>query len=246
MKRFMKWFAAAVLPVAIALSIAPSAQAQESDCATHVLDATAARGISTDQIERQIGMLQESYPGANVYVRAYEQMPGGSSEVFLSQALAECPSWRSESGDRLADNTMIVVYGHDVDQISVLYGYHFRSVISYRDHEYMINGISAGIGPTKSFVDPNYTTSAIVDALRATQSHVVGYNRDLAKLYGKEVKAYAPAPYVDPNSFAEESDPKDVAGVAALVVVSFLAFGLVATGLARAYRYLSRQPAEVE
>lgn len=227
MKRFVRLFAAAVLSFGAAISLATSAQAQDINCSAHVLDATAAQGVSTDQIERQIVLLQEEYPRAEVYAHAYEQLPGGTVTAFQAKAKQQCGNWFDTSGERLRDNVMVVVYGHDTDKVGVLYGYHFESVVTALELEYIMNGVNSSLGPDKSQVNPDYVTSAIKDALRSTEWQIDGYSNDRAKLYQKPLTPYDPPPFQDANDFHEDPHAGQLAAVIAAVIVGALALGVV-------------------
>ena len=221
---FSKALALAV--AAALLLVVPTAQAQPIDCSSHVLDATASGGIATAQVSKQVAMLQDIYPDVNVYAQAYEHLPGGSMSAFKDLA-RQCGNWRSKSSDRFHDNLLVVVYGRDVDRVGMIYGHGLDSAVEQRELDEIMNAVNSSLGSNLSHVNPDYATTAIVDALRGTQSMLADHLSMQSKLWHTNITVFEPEPYVDPNSTHEDPDPRQIAMIMFYIVLgSALVFGL--------------------
>lgn len=222
MKRLVRLVIAAVLPIGMLLFGAASAQAQPIDCTTHVLDATARQGVDTDFINRQITTLHKVAPTADVYVQAYEQLPSGYADEFWQL----CPNWRNASGDYPKEDLMLVVYGRDVDQVSVYYGQYFDEAIApYRTG--MMSMSNVNLGPDKSQVDSSFLTSALIEPLISTPFYL-----KLSAHYSAADGTYH-LPSITTDTGTQE-DTADLIRVIVIVIIGFSLLGVIAMPLERA------------
>lgn len=222
MKRLALMAASAVLAGGLALSAAPGTMAQPINCTAHVLDATAAQEVKTDVVQRATDNLRRVVPSADVYVQAYEQIPGGSVETFWQLGQEQCANWRAESGNRPKDNVFVVVYGRDVDDLGFFYGYGFMPVV-YNKHDEVMKAVRSHLGPAWSQVNSDFVTTAMTEPLRQTS---VLATKVPWHYYSEESGVYTPPTYVEPSGY-EPTDWKATFRVIGYVVGGFLAAGLL-------------------
>ncbi len=222
MHRIMRMMMAVVLPIGMLLFGAANAQAQTVDCTSHVLDATVRQDVDTDFINKQIDALYKVVPGAEVFVQAYEQLPDGNTADFWKL----CANWRNAAGDNPKDNLVLVVYGRDVDQVSVYYGYAFETAISpYRNG--MMNMANVNLGPDRSQVNGDYLTSALVEPLISTPFYL-----KTSAHYSAADGTYHLPPY-DPGA-GFQSDVASLVKVTIIVIVALTLLGIVLRPFERA------------
>lgn len=94
----------------IALGAAPMASADTITCNGAVVDTTNAHVLDTSKVEQSIKGAN-AY-GADVYVRAFQNMPGGNADAFWKMGLQQCSNWRSPDGNA-KPNVILVVFGMD-------------------------------------------------------------------------------------------------------------------------------------
>jgi hypothetical protein len=231
MKRLILLLVATVMSVGLLLSGTPGAQAQPIDCSTHVLDATVRQGIYKAGVERQVNSLRAVDPTADVYVQAYEQLPGGTPDAFWALAQQQCANWFDASGTRVKDNVLVVVYGHDIDDVGLYAGNDLE--LGFRQYrESTMNGMHSNLGPNApSSVNPDYVTEALTEAVRATELYV-----RQSLFFDKVEGVYHPPVYFDPNASHKQTGPRELAGIMIGVVAFFTLVGLVAWGLQAAVR----------
>jgi hypothetical protein len=232
-RQIVQLFTAAAFSIGVTLSGAAVAQADPIDCQAHFLDATAASGIDANFVNYAVGRLKEVAPTADVYVQAYQQTPGGSPDAFWELGKQQCANWLDPSGTRVGDNMVMVVYGSDVDDIGLYYGYNFDT-LTMSQMETVMTGIRAKLGPNASQVNPNYTAEALYQALSDTRYHLME-SRHFSHADGM----YHPPVYVDPNSYHKDFSPVELVKWIVLTGAGSAAFGLVCwapSGVARLLR----------
>lgn len=220
MKRFVQLLAAVALSIGAALFGASSAHAQPIDCFTHVLDATEGQRLGKDikVVSKAVESMKAMYPTADIYVQAYEYLPGGNIEGFW-QVAQQCENWSAEASDYPRYNVFVVVYGHNVDQLGIFYGNGFEagSTPSIRTH--ILTDASRGLGPETSQIDPAYIASALRDAVAMNS-----YYLENAPYFHDGI--YSPPTEIGITGH-EDNDPTQIAGIIFCVVLGFIVVGIV-------------------
>ena len=122
MMRFIRSCLAGLLAVFCALFIAPSAQAQPIDCSAHILDKTSEQGIWFDTLEHSIREVKKIYSAADIYIHAYDYLPGGGSVPGFENLSGRCSNWFVEGSTIPRYNVLIVAYGQRDNLMSIQYG----------------------------------------------------------------------------------------------------------------------------
>jgi uncharacterized membrane protein YgcG len=105
-KRLATSVVISLLVVLLGFLIAPYANAEPSlACTAVVMDETDKKVLDIARIENVASGL-ESVRGAQVYVRAFQKMPGGSTDAFFRSQQASCAEW-------YADDIIVVTFGMD-------------------------------------------------------------------------------------------------------------------------------------
>ncbi len=110
MKAMFRGFVAVLAGMLLAFLLAPMASADTIDCSAKIVDKTSARVLDTAKVERALRTVEAH--GADVYVRAFQNTPGGNADAFWAQGLAQCSNWRTPDGEPKA-NVIMVTFGMD-------------------------------------------------------------------------------------------------------------------------------------
>ena len=71
----------------LAFLLAPTASADAINCSAKIVDTTSAHVLDAAKVESAIRTVETH--GADVYVRAFENMPGGNADAFWAQGLQQ-------------------------------------------------------------------------------------------------------------------------------------------------------------
>lgn len=156
----------------IALFSAPVASADTIQCENSIVDTTHKQVLNTTAVQAAVDGVAAQ--GADVYVRAFQDTPGGNADAFWSQGLRQCSNWRTPDGKPKA-NIIMVMFGMDRTS-GIFYNAssfpelndEFGSIISsdmnpnFRSGDFS-RGIVSALNSIAHTIDPNRTETTIID-----------------------------------------------------------------------------------
>lgn len=151
------------------LALPPSAlAANEFECNEKIVDFTNDRVLDIKKVQSSVDSVERF--GADVYVRAYQNTPGGNTDVFWERGRDVCANWRSPNGTPKS-NVIMVVFGLD-RQSAIFYGGNFNSLApsidsiradkmnaSFRSGDFT-GGVTRALESVAAGIDPNRPVSS--------------------------------------------------------------------------------------
>lgn len=234
---FVRLLTAAALSIGAAFIGSPIAQAdtQSINCTANVLDATDSQGVDTAFLERELSSLKSVAPMTDVYVQAYQDLPGGNAGSFWKAALLKCSNWRDADSGLIKSNVLVAAYGVDGGDFSLHYGRDFAHSLMTYDDEFRkpiyielanLNGSSG---------DLDHVTSGLVQVLLGTSFYVRSSPHS-----SNDLGIYMPPAYVNEIVEEYEFEPFDFAVVLAVSMLLVAGGGLIILMLAPIGRRLKR------
>lgn len=102
-----------------ALLTAPTASADTIECNGKIVDQTSERVLTGNAEDEQAILAAirnvEAF-GPDVYVRAFQNTPGGNADAFWEQGFRQCSNWRTPNGEAPKGNVIVVTFGMDRTQ----------------------------------------------------------------------------------------------------------------------------------
>lgn len=235
--RIMRLLMAATLSFGAALMGAAGAHADTLpiNCNAHVLDATTSGGVDTAFIQKKIDSLRAVSPTADIYIQAYQNLPGGGAGQFWQAGLQQCANWRSASGNRAADNVLVAAYGVDSGELALYYGKDFALAMSTYEEEIRSTVLIELANLNGQPGDLDYVTSGLVQVLMNAEFYIKNsqYYSEVDGIYYPPVTS---VPVVDEFRF----EPTEFIKASGLGLLLIVGFGLLVVVLSPAAKHLSR------
>ncbi|KXO90935.1 hypothetical protein AXK58_21105 [Tsukamurella tyrosinosolvens] len=113
------------------LAASPAQADPAGACSAPVVDATHDKVLDSASVTTRVLDLRGA-TGADVYVRAFQNTPGGSAAVWWQDAYRECPSWLGADGKTPKPNLLVVQFGMDRTN-AIQYGSSFHRLDPWVD-----------------------------------------------------------------------------------------------------------------
>ena len=169
MKAVLRNVVALLLTGMFTLMVAPVASADTVVCSGSIVDQTDGHVLMSQQTRVQSAIDDASSYGADVYVRAFQNTPGGDADTFWRQGLAQCPNWSTPDG-HTKSNVVVVVLGMDHKSAIYFNNEHYPALKSRADtirsqdmnanfkKGNFADGVVAGLNSIKAATQPGAST----------------------------------------------------------------------------------------
>ena len=228
---------AAALSIGAAFMGSPIAQAdtQSINCNANVLDATDAQGVDIAFLERELNSLKSVAPMTDVYVQAYQDLPGGNAAAFWKAGLLKCSNWRDAESGLIGDNVLVAAYGVDDGDFSLHYGKNLAHSLLTYDNEFRKPIVIELANLNGSSGDLDYVTSGLVQVLLGTNFYVRS-----SPYSSNDLGVYMPPTYTAQVVEEYEFEPFDFAVAVAVSLLLVAGGGLIILMLTPIGRRLKR------
>lgn len=129
----LRLIVAAIVALLSVLFLMPAiASADTLDCNSTITDATSDRVLDVNKVQSAVNSFVTEHPGADVYVRAFQNTPGGNTDAFWKQGLQQCSNWSNPTSNEPKSNIIMVVFGLD-RKSALFYGGNYSTLSSSID-----------------------------------------------------------------------------------------------------------------